>query len=114
MSEKIEIRMSNWLFNAGLLGFINVLENSNEEIRINDEKRSIEFSPKVLENFEYKYFDFLILRYNEILPSTRILRFQENLEKIVLDIENYDVNNVTPMKAMKFLFELKEKIKKDN
>ncbi|EEY35715.1 hypothetical protein [Pseudoleptotrichia goodfellowii] len=82
MSEKIEIRMSNWLFNAGLLGFINVLENSNEEIRINDEKRSIEFSPKVLENFEYKYFDFLILRYNEILPSTRILRFQENLEKI--------------------------------
>ena len=48
MSEKIEIRMSNWLFNAGLLGFINVLENSNEEIKINDEKRSIEFSPKVL------------------------------------------------------------------
>ena len=43
-----------------------------------------------------------------------IEREKENLEKIVLDIENYDVNNVTPMKAMKFLFELKEKIKKDN
>ena len=39
---------------------------------------------------------------------------KETLKKIVLDIENYDVNNVTPMEAMKFLFELKEKIKKDN
>ena len=37
-----------------------------------------------------------------------------NLLDIVNKIENYDVNNVTPMDAMKFLFELKENITKRN
>ena len=29
-------------------------------------------------------------------------------------IEDYDINNITQMDAMKFLFELKENMKKDN
>ena len=29
-------------------------------------------------------------------------------------IEDYDINNITPMDAMKFLFELKENITKRN
>ena len=36
------------------------------------------------------------------------------LIEIVNKIENYDVNNVTPMDAIKFLFELKQEIKKEN
>ena len=39
---------------------------------------------------------------------------KESLLEIVNKIENYDVNNVTPMDAIKFLFELKQEIKKDN
>ena len=39
---------------------------------------------------------------------------KESLLEIVNKIENYDVNNVTPMDAIKFLFELKQKIKKEN
>ena len=37
-----------------------------------------------------------------------------NLLDIVNKIENYDINNITPMDAMKFLFELKENITKRN
>ena len=39
---------------------------------------------------------------------------KESLLEIVNKIENYDVNNVTPMDAIKFLFELKQEIKKEN
>ena len=35
----------------------------------------------------------------------------EKLSEIVSRIDNYDINNITPMDAMKFLFELKENMK---
>ena len=38
----------------------------------------------------------------------------ESLIKIVNKIENYDINNMTPMDAMKFLFELKKEMEKGN
>lgn len=38
----------------------------------------------------------------------------KNLLNIVNKIKNYDINNITPMDAMKFLFELKENMKKGN
>jgi len=39
---------------------------------------------------------------------------KESLIEIVNKIENYDINNMTPMDAMKFLFELKKEMKKGN
>ena len=44
----------------------------------------------------------------------QIEKEKESLQEIVNKIEDYDVNNITPMDAMKFLFELKENMKKDN
>lgn len=35
----------------------------------------------------------------------------EKLSEIISKIDNYDINNITPMDAMKFLFELKENMK---
>ena len=39
---------------------------------------------------------------------------KESLLEIMNKIENYDINNITPMDAIKFLFELKQEIKKEN
>ena len=39
---------------------------------------------------------------------------KESLIEIVNKIGNYDINNMTPMDAMKFLFELKQEIEKGN
>ena len=44
----------------------------------------------------------------------KIEKEKESLQEIVNKIEDYDINNITPMDAMKFLFELKENMKKDN
>ncbi|XDU61939.1 hypothetical protein AB8B28_09845 [Leptotrichia sp. HSP-536] len=38
----------------------------------------------------------------------------ESLIKIVNKIENFDINNTTPIDAMKFLFELKQEMEKGN
>ena len=39
---------------------------------------------------------------------------KESLIEIVNKIGNYDINNMTPMDAMKFLFELKKEMEKGN
>ena len=44
----------------------------------------------------------------------QIEKEKKSLQEIVNKIEDYDINNITPMDAMKFLFELKENMKKDN
>ncbi len=84
MDEKIELKLKDWLFNAGLLGFINILgeeAKDNGELEIDDKNRLIRFSPKVLENFEYKYFDFFIKRYGKTLTYGKILEFDKYIDE---------------------------------
>ena len=82
--EKIKLKLKDWLFNAGLLGFINILgeeARNNGELEIDDKNRLIRFSPKVLENFEYKYFDFFIKRYGKTLTYGKILEFEKYIDE---------------------------------
>ena len=65
-----------------------------------------EETEKDSENIENNQF------YEEKLLQTE--KEKESLQEIVNKIEDYDINNITPMDAMKFLFELKENMKKDN
>ena len=84
MDEKIELKLKDWLFNAGLLGFINILgeeARNNGELEIDDKNRLIRFSPKVLENFEYKYFDFFIKIYGKTLTYGKILEFEKYIDE---------------------------------
>ena len=67
------------------------------------EKLSFELTPENIENNQF---------YEEKL--LKIEKEKESLQEIVNKIEDYDINNITPMDAMKFLFELKENMKKDN
>ena len=84
MSEKIELRLSNWLFNAALLGFYNILGGKQAEekgeIEISEDGQALKFFPNVLENFEYKYFDFFLKRYYKILPYGKILSFEQYID----------------------------------
>ena len=84
MDEKIELKLKDWLFNAGLLGFINILgeeARNNGELEIDDKNRLIRFSLKVLGNFEYKYFDFFIKRYGKTLTYGKILEFEKYIDE---------------------------------
>ena len=114
MDEKIELKLKDWLFNAGLLGFINILgeeARNNGELEIDDKNRLIRFSPKVLENFEYKYFDFFIKRYGKTLTYGKILEFEKYIDEFEENGEKIKSINELRMINDKITF-FKEKVKK--
>ena len=116
MDEKIELKLKNWLFNAGLLGFINILgeeAKDNGELEIDDKNRLIRFSPKVLENFEYKYFDFFIKRYGKTLTYGKILEFEKYIDEFEENGEKIKSINELKMINDKITF-FKAKIKSES
>ena len=116
MDEKIELKLKNWLFNAGLLGFINILgeeAKDNGELEIDDKNRLIRFSPKVLENFEYKYFDFFIKRYGKTLTYGKILEFEKYIDEFEENGEKIRSINELKMINDKIAF-FKAKIKSES
>ena len=38
----------------------------------------------------------------------------EKIDEVIFDIENKDINNITPMEALKFLSEIKAKLEEKN
>ncbi|BBM42160.1 DNA mismatch repair protein MutS [Leptotrichia wadei] len=68
------------------------------------------------DNFDEAEKDFKNVENNQLYEEklAQIEEEKEKLRKIMNKIEDYDINNITPMDAMKFLFELKENMKKDN
>ena len=116
MDEKIELKLKDWLFNAGLLGFINILGEevrNNGELEIDDKNRLIRFSPKVLENFEYKYFDFFIKRYGKTLTYGKILEFEKYIDEFEENGEKIKSINELKMINDKITF-FKAKIKSES
>ena len=114
--EKIELKLKDWLFNAGLLGFINILgeeARNNGELEIDDKNRLIRFSPKVLENFEYKYFDFFIKRYGKTLTYGKILEFEKYIDEFEENGEKIESINELKMINDKITF-FKAKIKSES
>ncbi|MDG2845026.1 hypothetical protein P7M70_23955, partial [Vibrio parahaemolyticus] len=61
MEEKITLFLEDWLYNAGIVGIYNILTHSGDNI-IKD-KDSITFDKEALNNFEDKYFSYLIDKY---------------------------------------------------
>lgn len=116
MNEKIELKLKDYLFNAGLLGFINILgeeAKNNGELEIDNKNRLIRFSPKVLENFEYKYFDFFIKRYGKTLTYGKILEFEKYIDEFEENGEKIKSINELKMINDKITF-FKAKIKSES
>lgn len=116
MDEKIELKLKDYLFNAGLLGFINILgeeTKNNGELEIDNKNRLIRFSPKVLENFEYKYFDFFIKRYGKTLTYGKILEFEKYIDEFEENGEKIKSINELKMINDKITF-FKAKIKSES
>ena len=118
---KMKLKLKDWLFNAGLLGFINILETSDgeEKVRkfIDDQNRCLKFSKEelleLLEDFEYKYFDFFIKRYGKTLTYGKILEFEEYINDF--ENENRKIEEIEELKKIneKISF-FKEKLKSNS
>ncbi|NBI06184.1 type I-B CRISPR-associated protein Cas8b1/Cst1 [Senegalia massiliensis] len=78
MSEKIKVEMNDWLFNAGIIGFVNILEHSGDKVEKYD--NYIEFKEEVLDDFEEKYFKYLIDTYEKQLSWNKIVSYRPIIE----------------------------------
>lgn len=90
MSE-IVIELGTWQYNAGIVGLCNILEKNGIEINIHEDKlifNSEEDLKKALENFEKKYFNYLIEKYEKTLSWYKIVSYKEELQDIK---ENFEI-----------------------
>ena len=90
MSE-IVIELGTWQYNAGIVGLCNILEKNGIEINIHEDKlifNSEEDLKKALENFEEKYFNYLIEKYEKTLSWNKIVSYKEELQDIK---ENFEI-----------------------
>lgn len=76
---KIRIELSDWLYNAGVIGLYNILEYNGDEILKED--NFIEFDINVFENFEEKYFNYFIEKYEKFTAWHKIKIFEEQILK---------------------------------
>ncbi len=87
MGEKIRLEMSDWLYNAGLVGLYNILENAGDYVESNGQ--SIEFDTDLFENFEEKYFNYFIDKYEKTLSWYKIVSYEE----VIRQHENNDLQS---------------------
>ena len=71
MTEKIRIYLSDWQYNAGVVGLYNILDHAGDEVRIGDQY--IEIDIEMLENFEEKYFNYFIETYEKVTDYHKIM-----------------------------------------
>ena len=92
MSE-IVIELGTWQYNAGIAGLCNILKKNGIEINIHEDKlifNSEEDLKKALENFEEKYFNYLIEKYEKTLSWYKIVSYKEELQDIKNNFELLD------------------------
>lgn len=110
MEEKIKIELNDWLFNAGLVGFINILEHSNSDYKIY--KNYLEFNISALENFEEKYFNFLFDKYGMFTVYSEIISYGETVEKYLDNLNEFNEKQLGSLN--KIIDYVKSKIKRNS
>ncbi|EMZ7515631.1 type I-B CRISPR-associated protein Cas8b1/Cst1 [Listeria monocytogenes] len=89
MKTEIEVRANDWLINAGLVGFLNIV--GKENVRIHGQ--SVYFTADLLEDFETKYFNFFIQEYKETLAWSKIVSYKKTMERFTADeFASFDEN----------------------
>ncbi|MGI6588105.1 MAG: Cas8a1 family CRISPR/Cas system-associated protein [Peptococcia bacterium] len=90
MGEKIKIYLSDWQYNAGIVGLCNILEEyAEDEVIIKGQY--VEINQEMLENFEEKYLNYFIGKYKETTPWYRIVSYKPIIESYKNNnFENFD------------------------
>lgn len=111
MGEKIKIKLSDWQFNAGIVGICNILEHAEEEVIKKDQH--IEVKLEALENFSEKYFDYFIEKYYRGTPWYRITSYKSIMENHESNgFENFDEKSLNFLNE--YIRRTKDYIKRNN
>lgn len=82
----IKLKLADWLYNAGIVGLVNILQHAKEEVKLNGQEVIIK--TEVFENFEEKYFKYFIDTYEKSLSWYKIISF----ENFIIKHEEEDFN----------------------
>ncbi|AUN00934.1 type I-B CRISPR-associated protein Cas8b1/Cst1 [Clostridium botulinum] len=90
----IKLELSDWLYNAGIVGICKIFEANDDYY----EKHSnyIEFDESLLENFEEKYFNYFINKYEKFTSWYKIVSIEDkivNFNKYAVDEKYMDKFN---------------------
>nr|WP_207755112.1 type I-B CRISPR-associated protein Cas8b1/Cst1 [Alkaliphilus hydrothermalis] len=70
--------MGDWLINSGIVGLCNILKHSGDQVEVTSQQ--LEFDVEALENFEEKYFKYLIDKYEKTLSWYKIVSYEKILQ----------------------------------
>lgn len=92
LKDNVRLTMGDWQWNAAMVGFVNIVGYNNITFIGND---TIEFSAKLLEGFENKFFDYFITTYEETLSWHKIVSFKDFYSnQIQGDFLDFDLNSL--------------------
>lgn len=108
MEEKIEkIYLGDWLYNAGIVGFLKIYEYNGSITNIERGDNFISFSREILADFQEKYFSFVYQQANTIEDKIEKLKNLLSSNIAEVDIKKF-INNITNSKTMKNDAEISE------
>ncbi|WP_010248767.1 type I-B CRISPR-associated protein Cas8b1/Cst1 [Acetivibrio cellulolyticus] len=81
--DYIKLSLADWLYNAGVVGLVNILKHANDEVSINGQELIIKTD--VLENFEEKYFRYFIDTYEETMVFSKLINKIDKLLNMEMD-----------------------------
>lgn len=110
---KIKVYLNDWFFNAGIVGFLRILEDNEDEFAI---KRNnyIEFDTEDLRNFHKYYFNYFFKKYNVAesvkIRTERLFEYLENDIEVVCEDKDKEKERKEKIKSNKKY--IKDTIKK--
>lgn len=79
----IKLQLSDWLYNAGVIGLVNILKHSNDDVEVDGQEVTIKLD--VLENFEEKYYKYFVDTYEKTMIYTKVINKIDKLLNIEMD-----------------------------
>lgn len=86
--EEFKVRLNNFLYNSGILGFYRILENVEKEEYLQDKGNCITIKKEAIENFEDDYIKTMLDTFEQDTKWYTIVNSKEIIKKI-------DINNET-------------------
>lgn len=107
---EITLTTKDWLFNAGLAGFINIISaNAGKKELWKIENNSFTFDIKVLEHFEDDFFNFFIKRYKNVLTFSKLISSEKVVDDF-LEVEKYSEEELLKINDIIDFFKSKLKL----
>lgn len=110
--NSITLTLGDWLYNAGIVGLINILEHTNKN-SVKYEGREASFSIQELEQFEEKFFNYFIDTYEHTLAWSKIVSYNNRIEGFEReDYKNFDIESLETLN--KYIDDLKRYLKSNS